>query len=298
MDPTNAQDEWDAMTDDAARNAALMQYIENADEGTIKKASAAGTNMIRRRIREEGFFRRILPPQDIDNSKLHPVIDHDRPVRIESMEPDSKGAISIPFSASADATPFYGDKFQCVFHEIATPEFYKDINELRTYDHDLRRLVTDNSLRDVQTREDGDAISMVDEIVGATDGVGLAGVQQNFTMSTKITRDAYVDILSILEDQNLNNGTFLCNRKTAKEFLKFKREDIGGDLAEKLFKSGLSGLEESTVMGVRHIFTIKRDLVPDGVIYLFAAPTTTNRRQRCRRLRPPVSRSTCSQGTF
>ena len=32
------------------------------------------------------------------------------------------------------------------------------------------------------------------------------------------------------------------------------------------------GLKEAKIFGVKHLFTIKRDIVPDGVIYLFAEP--------------------------
>jgi hypothetical protein len=253
-------------------NKALMEKIVEASDGEVKSASAAGTNMIRRRIREEGFTRRIIPPQTVTNDDLDRVIDHDRPVIIEDMEPLSRGAKSIPFGDSADTQFYYGNKYACVFNPITTPEWTKDINELRTYRMDLRQVITDNSLKDMQTSEDGTFLAMCDTIVGSTSGVGAAGVQQNFNISGGITRDTYVEVLSKLEDQNLNNGIFLMNRRTAKEFLKFNRSEIGGDLAQDLFKQGLTALQEATIFGAKHIFTIKRDLVPDFVVYLFTEP--------------------------
>jgi len=253
-------------------NKALMEKIVEASDGEVKSASAAGTNMIRRRIREEGFTRRIIPPQTVTNDDLDRVLDHDRPVIIEDMEPLSRGAKSIPFGDTADTQFYYGNKYACVFNPITTPEWTKDINELRTYRMDLRQVITDNSLKDMQTEEDGKFIAMCDTIVGSTSGVGAAGVQQNFNISGGITRDTYVEALSKLEDQNLNNGIFLMNRRTAKEFLKFNRSEIGGDLAQDLFKQGLTALQEASIFGTKHIFTIKRDLVPDFVLYLFTEP--------------------------
>ncbi len=102
--------------------------------------------MIRRRIREEGFTRRIIPPVPVTNDDLDRVLTHDRPVIIEDMEPLSKGAKTIPFGDSADSEQYYGNKFACVFNPITTPEWTKDINELRTYRMDLRQVITDNSL--------------------------------------------------------------------------------------------------------------------------------------------------------
>jgi hypothetical protein len=171
-----------------ARNMALVDQMAKAGEGEVKEASAAGTNMIRRRIREEGFLRRIIPMQTVTNEDLDRVIDHDRPVIIEDMEMLSPGAKSIPFGDTADTAPYYGNKYAVVFNPITTPEYTKDINELRTYRMDLRQVITDNSLKDMQAEEDGKFIAMVDEIVGSTSGVGAANVQQNFNISGGITR--------------------------------------------------------------------------------------------------------------
>lgn len=253
-------------------NRQMLGEIDKASDGDVKYASAAGTNMIRRRIREDGFLRRIIPPQTATNEMLDRVLEHDRPVIIEDMEPETRGAKTIPFGDSADVEFYYGNKFANVFFEVTTPEFVKDINELRTYKMDLRRVVTDNALKQMQDEEDGKFIAEIDDIVGAVNGTGEAGYAQNFEIAGGLVRENYVDILSYLEDHNLNNGVFLMNRKTGKQFLKWTRDEIGGDLAQDTFKQGLSALSEATIMGVKHIFTIKRDLVPDNVVYIFGEP--------------------------
>jgi len=268
-------------------NRKLIDQISSSEEGQVKEASAAGTNMIRRRIREEGFTRRIIPPVPVTNDDLDRVLTHDKPVIIEDMEPSSKGAKSISFGDTADTEFYYGNKFACVFNPITTPEFTKDINELRTYRMDLRQVITDNSLKDVQTQEDATFLSMIDTIcgpasTGSVPGVGAAGVQQYFecvpsgpnetAAANGWNRFSYAKVLSILENQNLNNGIILMNRKTAKQFLTFDRSEIGGDLAQELFKEGLTALQEAKIFGVKHLFTIKRNLVPDNMIYLFTEP--------------------------
>lgn len=235
-----------------AMNRKLVDQIAAADEGQVKEASAAGSNMIRRKIREQGFTRRIIPPQDVTNDDLDRVVEHDKPVIIEDMEPLSKGAKTIPFGDTADSESYYGNKFVCVFNPITTPEWTKDINELRTYRMDLRQVITDNSLKDVETEEDGKFIAGVDTIVGPVTGVGEGGVQQNFECvpvsgngANTWGREDYVKVLSVLEDNDLNNGVFLMNRKTAKRFLTFNRSEIGGDLSESMFKEGLTALQEA-----------------------------------------------------
>jgi hypothetical protein len=114
---------------------------------------------------------------------------------------------------------------------------------------DLRQIITDNSLKDIQTEEDGKFIALIDEIVGTDVSVGASGYQQNFTINSDMDRDSYVSVLSKLEDFYLNNGVFLMNRRTAKRFLTWDRSEIGGDLAQSLLTEGLSALTEAKVMG-------------------------------------------------
>jgi len=265
-------DEFDAITNVQERNARILAAIDDSPNGEIKSASTAGTNMIRRRIREEGFLRRIIPPQTVTNDDLNRVLQHDRPLIIEDMEPGQRGSKSIPFGDAADTVPYYGNKYAVYFNPITTPEFTKDINELRTYRMDLRQVVTDNALKDIETEEDTQFINTVNAITGPSNGVGASGVQQNFVLTGGFERDTYVNVLNGLENVYLNNGVILMNRNTAKGFLKWGRDEIGGELAEELFKKGLTALTEATIFGVKHLFTIKRNLVPDGVVYTFAEP--------------------------
>lgn len=246
----------------------LLDAVTRAEDGMLKNASDAGTQMIRRRLRENGFSRLILPYKQVSDADLNYLPDTELPVIVEEMEPDSPGAKSIPFNDTADTAFYRGDKFVVYFCKITTPEFTKNVDELRTYKNDLRQIITDNALKDLHVEEDGRFIKEVDRITSGQE----AGMLQQFTTAGFITRSSFAEMCNYLEDRNLNNGVFLMNRHTAKDYLKLDRAAIGGDLAETLFKQGLSGLNAAEVMGVRHIFTIKRDLVPDGVVYQFAEP--------------------------
>lgn len=168
--------------------------------------------MVRRRIRENGFGRLILPFKPVTDADLNQLPDTELPVIIEEMEPESPGAKAISFNDTADTAFYRGDKFVVYFCKITTPEFTKNVDELRTYKSDLRGVITDNALKDMHTEEDSRFIKNIDRIVGSTSGVGEAGVQQNFEVTGLIHRNTYPDILSYLEDRNLNNGVYLMNR--------------------------------------------------------------------------------------
>lgn len=250
----------------------VIQKLIDAQDGTCKFASSASTNMIRRRIRENGFFRKILPPKQIGNQNLNRFLTTELPGIIEDMEPDQPGAKSISFNDTPDTQFYRGDKFLVIFNKITSPEWTKNVDELRTYNMDLRQVITDNSLKDIQTEEDRTSINTIDEIVGAPGGNGAAGVPQNVAVTGDITRATYVPTITYLQERLLNNGVFLTNRITATRFLTFNRNDWGGDRSQELFEKGLEALPEATILGVRHLFTIKTSIVPNGYVYQFAEP--------------------------
>ena len=222
-------------------NKEILAQLVDSGEGEIKFASAAGSKMLRRRIYEEGFLRQILPEETVTDDDLTPQLTSELPSIVKEMEPLSKGAKSVPFGDSPEIEFYRGDKYLCVFNPITTPDYTKDLNELRTYQGDLRQLVTNNALIHMQTEEDSQFINTVNTICGGTPGTAstITGVIQNYNIAAGITRTSYPDILKILTGRNLNNGVVLMNRVTALEFLKWKRDEVGGDLAEKLYKMGL-----------------------------------------------------------
>ena len=259
-------------------NTKLLQAFIDAEDGQLKTASEASSDMIRKRLRENSFLDLILPPKPVSDGELTYLPDTELPVIVEEMEPDSPGAKTIPFNSSADTAFYTGSKFVVYFSKITTPEFTKNIDELRTYKNDLRKVVTDNSLKDIHTEKDGRFIKTIDRQVGAVGGIGAAGVAQNFEISgLPITRDSYVDLISYLEDRELNNGVWLVNRKTALASAKWDRTEFGGDMAQSIALEGLKAIKNFVLFGIPHIATMKSDLVPDQVIYQFTEPNFLGR---------------------
>jgi hypothetical protein len=269
-------------------NKQLLEAIANiTDENEFNKvASDVSSQAVRRRLRESGFMRRIQPMKPVNPNEFVRDDKEDNLYVVDEMEPDQPGAVSLPLNDTHRSHYFRGDAFRTTFFKIATPDWTKNIHELKVYKKiDLQKIIVDNSLKDIQTHEDSRYLGWVNEIVGAPGGAnGLAGYQQNFDYATSpsvdgptaplaITRESYSKYtLSHLEDRELNNGVFLVNRKTFKEFLPWNRNEVGGDLAESLLTSGMSALKEAKIFGIPHIVTMKRELVADGEVYQFAEP--------------------------
>jgi len=231
-------------------NRQLLDALASAQDGHMKNASESSSRMVRRRIRENGFGRLILPFKPATDADLARLPDTELPVIIEEMEPESVGAKAISFNDTADTAFYRGDKFVVYFAKIVSPEFTKNVDELRTYRSDLRGVITDNALKDMHTEEDSRFIKTIDRIVGNVGGTGEAGVAQNFEVNSLIRRSNYGDIQNYLEDRNLNNSVYLMNRKTSKAFLKWGRDELGGDTAEQIAKEGLSALSEAKIVSL------------------------------------------------
>ena len=245
-------------------NGKIIDSFKNcASDGQCKIASDLSSAYIRMINREEGFLRKILPPETIGEKDLDAFLETDRPGKIITIEPVGYPAVSLPFNSSADIQYYYSAKALVSFFDIKTPRFQKNVYELMTYkDIDLRKVITDNALKDMQKEEDAGFIGNVDSIV---DG-------KVFAFNDTLNRDTWVECSKIMGKKMLRNGIALMNDATVREFGKMDRSEIGGDLSEKIFKEGMSGLGDSKVFGMNILSTLKADIVNDNICYLFTEP--------------------------
>lgn len=240
--------------------------------GMEKTAIDAVNDFTRIRMREDGFYRRILPPLQITNDELDRQVDTDKPVKVVDKEPDSPAAVSIPFATLP--TNFYirGPRYRVMFDRLVTPRFTKDVDELRTWVMDIRQVMSDNAIKDMLAEEDNKFIAAVNaSLISQGAVVPTSGEVQWTQIFGGITRDTFQDSLKVMPSTpfHLEAHTGLINNVTIREFLKWGRDEVGGDMSQDLLRNGWS---ETEFANVRWIITIKRDLVPDDTIFYFADP--------------------------
>ncbi len=240
--------------------------------GMEKQAIDAINDFTRIKMREDGFFRRIIPPLVISNDELDRQVDTDKPVKIIDKEIDNPPAQSIPFAALPSNQYIRGARYRVMFDRIVTPRFTKDVDELRTYVMDIRQVLSDNAIKDMLAEEDGKFITAVNSaLVGADTVVPASGVTQWQTISGGITRDTLQEAFKILPKTpwHLEVHTVLINNVSIREIFKWGRDEMGGDFSQDIVKNGWS---ETEFMNATWIITIKRDLVPDDSLYMFSHP--------------------------
>ena len=253
------------------------RILEQLDRDNVKVAQDASTDYIRTHIREDSFAFKILPPEKVTNDRLDRALDERLRV-IEEIEPDGPGAMWVPLETAPTGEYITGGRFEIPFTRVQTPKFMKDIDELRTYRMDIRKVLVDNSIKDGLATIDGKFIETVDKIVFNCDVNGrnlVTGKQQLMDFYDGLNRETFAEAKKMLPSGNaqgkfnLRNYICLMNDVTAQDLLKLTRDQVGGDLAQEMFKNGLS---IDTILGVKCLFTIKSALVPDNYVYFFAAP--------------------------
>ena len=253
-------------------NANCLGQLTSGNPTMVKEAAEGINDYTRMKMREDGFYRRILPMQTLPDSEMDRAVDTPLPVKIVDREPGSPAAVTIPFMTTPKEFRMTGDRYRVMFARIATPKAFNDVVALRTYHMDLRQVIMDNMIKDMLAEEDSKFLA------ACAAGLGTKNVTSSVTgtimykgINDTIGRDSWAEARKILPQTNarLEAATALINSVSVKELEKLDRTEVGGDLAQDIF---INGWGERQINGVRVIVTNKTDLVPTGEVFWFAEP--------------------------
>lgn len=255
------------------RNRRILDYI---DRDEVTKVAQAASDYTRIQLREDSFAMKLLTPRKATEDMLDRDLD-ERLRIIEELEPDGPGAMWIDFQGVPESEYIYGSRYVVPFARILTPKHTKDIAELYTYKQDLRKILTENSIKDGLATYDGKFIDICKKIVFDTVD-GNPGANQ-FTGKVQWTGytgglDKYnmVEAFKMLPKGNANgkfrlrNHVMLMNEVTAQDLKKLDVEEIGDENVSKIWREGLF---DASPMGLKAIFTIKDELVEDNRVWFF-----------------------------
>jgi hypothetical protein len=254
-------------------------FIEMVRGGQVKEAAASAQNFTRMKLREESFAEKILSPMEIANDELDKAENPELQVKWNDREPDAAPAMTVPLGVVPDSFQFGGSRYPVYFSRIVSPLFKKDVDKLRGYDYDIRSTLLDISTKDIAAEIDSKFMSAcVSAVTNANANNGGLG-SQDITVGAALTKDSLSDAFAHIQklrvpfgplqaDGNSSKGVMLMNNITARHLLKFDASEIGFNLAEKTFTSGVPS---PSILGVKTIFTLKREIVPDNVVMLFSS---------------------------
>lgn len=251
-------------------NDTIITDLKDSGVGLCKKASdLSSAYLIKMIVREDGFLRKILPAEQIGEQDLDNFEVADKIGKIITIEPVGFPSASLPIGNmnSTDVQYYYTSKAVVNFFDVKTPHFQKNIYQLMTYKNiDLRKVVVDNALKDMQKQEDAGFIAGIDTLCAANAG-------NVFEFSGGLNRDTWVETSKIMGKKMLHNGIALMNDATVREFGKLNRNEWGGDGSQKVWEGGLAaGMGDGKLFGMNILSTLKADIINDNMVYLFTEP--------------------------
>jgi len=252
-----------------ALNEALVGDLRSEDGRIRKEASEGVSSYLRMKIREDGFTRKIIPPVTVTPADFDRQVDTPKPVIIKDMEPNSPGAYSVPFGTTPRNHYIKGGRYRVMFDRIESRRLTADVNNLLTYDMDIRQILKDHLLKDIMFEEDSKWMSVSNTIVGTLNTVNTSiEACQNIQVGP-MSRASLAHSRKGMASGNrhLNPAVALVNNVTIWDVVAIaKRDEIGGDMSQEMFVNGLS---ERPIMNLNWIVTNKTTLVPDDVMYQY-----------------------------
>lgn len=286
------------IADDHIFNERLFRSIENAPDGELNKQAAAGGFYIKRRQRERSVVRRLVDFSPVTEDDLHPDPDEDQPIMWGEIQNDTMPAMSLGFADAVENETFWRKTFKVRFFVISSPEYYKNIWELKTHSHETVKQFTEDVLIDIDDEEDrhwfrgcddvvgprADAAAGLANTAGGSPAVGLSGYIQNFWFGAW-SRENQVDSKYILKGRQMPVGNIVANQRFLANFEKLPDSEIGSRAGDLFFEGADKALASRVINGIPHLFTSKNYLVPDDVVYQFTDPEYLG---FCREYQPPT----------
>jgi hypothetical protein len=243
-------------------------FVKKVEQGRIKEAEDEGSRFIRSRMRQDSFAREILNPVEISADELDRDVDTDQPKKIIEKEPDSVASF-VTFKGAGQKTIFRGPRYSVYFGKVESQHFTKSKFELMTYQNDIRKILTDNSVKDMADEEDRKFLETVDGL--ATDNSRVFDCNAAFA-GGKLTSgelDGGVVRLGIqkLLERKIPLGKILMSKSLYYRVLDLPATTIGDQVAMRHYDEGVEA--EQKLFGFPVVTTIKEDIIGPNSIYFF-----------------------------
>ena len=240
-------------------------FVRKLDDGRTKEAEAEGTAFIRMKLRQESFAREVIEPVMLGDDEIDRDENTDQPKKIIEKEMDSV-ATFVPFTGTGPRTWFRGPRFAVYFGKTESQRFTKSKFELMTYQNDIRKILSDNSVKDMADQEDQKFTDTINAILTLNPTQVLAPG----TFSSSAFKLGFQNLVN--RKQPL--GKMLMTKSLYYEALDLPATSVGNDVASRHYDLGIEA--EEKLWGIPVISTIKKEIVDDAAgtvrrsVYIFA----------------------------
>jgi len=233
-------------------------FLRKIEEGRVKEAQTEGSAFIRSKLRQTSFAREILTPLVLADDEIDRDENTDLPKKIVEKEPDSI-ATFVTFKGTGDRTWFSGPRYAVYFGKVESQRFNKSKFELMTYQNDIRKILSDNSVKDMADQEDSKFYeTCVASVFGKpTQDLSLAGPLASSPIVTALKKHVA---------RKVPIGKILMTKELYYDILNLPYTSVG-EVASRHYDQGIE--EEEKLWGFPVITTIKNDIVQNDEFWIF-----------------------------
>jgi hypothetical protein len=235
-------------------------FLRKLEEGRIKEAQDQGSAFIRTKVRQESFFREIINPILLRDDEIDRDEDTDQPKKIVEKEPDSV-ATFVTFQGTGPRTWFRGKRYAVKFGKTESQRFTKNKFELMTYQNDIRKILSDNSVKDMADQEDTKAMTTVDDLAALNAAVQI-------TAATGFNSSAFRKAFQAMVRRRQPIGKLLSTKELYYEAIDLPATSVGDDVASRHYDEGIE--DEEKLWGIPIVTTMKSDILNPKKAYVFA----------------------------
>lgn len=241
-------------------NAAFIEMTKTAQEAeTVRQMTQT---FLRQKIREDSFFRMILPPRIVSRAECTRSVSHRSLVKIIDIEPDVPAAVPVDFRGSTEATYVTGDRYEVPFMEIMSREFQVKQYELLSYEMPFTEILRQNTEKEIAKAEDRAFINAVE----ASLAVSNNKVTRTKAAGETINKKDFAELFKVHDAKQLKTAIILIPLPLYEDILAWDFSLLGQELIKEVT---INGYNYPTLMGRTIIVTNKLDLVPENVVYGF-----------------------------
>lgn len=258
-------------------------FVRKLEEGRTKEAAVEGTAFIRELVRQESYAREIIQPVLLQDDEVDRDENTDEPKKIIEKEPQST-ATFVQFAGSGPRTWFKGARYAVYFGKVESQHFTKSKFQLMTYVNDIRKILADNSVKDLSDQEDKKWQATIDEIVAGSYGntarllsdnsanpafaTDVAKPASQLTLAPVFNASAFKKGFQKMVGNKRPIGKMTMCKELFYEALDLRADIYGNDVASKHYNEGIES--ETKLFGIPVITTIKNNIHDANRVYVYA----------------------------
>jgi len=235
-------------------------FVKKIEDGRIKEAAAEGSAFIREFVRQESYAREILTPVLLQDDEIDRDENTDEPKKIVEKEPKSV-ATFVQFQGAGPRTWFKGPRYSVFFGKTESQHFTKSKFQLMTYQNDIRKMLSDNSVKDMADQEDKKWQETVDALIA------LNPVEQNINAGG-FNSTAFKQGFQKMVNRRRPIGKMTMTKSLYYEALDLVATSVGNDIASRHYDEGVES--EEKLWGFPVITTIKSTIHDPKKAYIYS----------------------------